>query len=145
MRIHVQHIGVVVRSIDETLDRLQRQFGAREVGVRRSSGAGERSALVEVGSDTYYLLMEPVREHGIVSEFYQNNGQGLHHVNVLVEDLDAFCKNYESHGRTLVGKSVGDGKHRGLSLPEETGGVLYVFTDMADRDAYQMNKEETIS
>ena len=69
----VSHIGLAVKSIDETLEKWTVLFGAREIARRELPELGQTSALVAVG-DSRFELMEPLGEEGVIPSFLAKHG-----------------------------------------------------------------------
>ena len=86
----INHVGLVVKNIDETLHLLTSLFGAREIGRRAYPDLGQTSCLVAIG-DSKYELMEPTGTEGVVPKFLAKYGEGFHHISLLSDNLNADC------------------------------------------------------
>jgi methylmalonyl-CoA/ethylmalonyl-CoA epimerase len=121
----INHIGLAVASIDEALAVLVSVFGARELGRKAFPELGKVSCMVRVG-DGLFELMEPIGETGVVPKFLREHGQGLHHVSLLADDLNAVCAALREQGLRVLG-SPQDGTV--FTHPKETSSVIYEITD----------------
>jgi methylmalonyl-CoA/ethylmalonyl-CoA epimerase len=121
----INHIGLVVKNIDETLGLLSGLFGAREIGRKAFPEIGQTSCLVAIG-DSKYELMEPLGSEGVVPKFLAKNGEGFHHISLESSDLDADCENLENHGAKIIARA---GKIA-FTHPRTTGGIVYEIEEI---------------
>lgn len=125
----LKHVGIAVKSIDETMARWSKQFGAVEVRERKTfEPIGQTSTLVQIG-DTYIELMEPWgTEESTISKFLAKNGEGFHHLSWLTDDVNA-----EGEHLTETGvKVLGQGDPVIFTHPKSTGGLVLEITEMED-------------
>jgi len=78
----INHVGVVVRNIDEVVGFLGETFGAEEITRVEFPELRQISAIVRIG-DGCFELMEPTAPDGAVGKFLETKGGGLHHVSLL--------------------------------------------------------------
>ncbi len=124
----VKHIGFAVKSIDETMQRWTAAYGAREVRPRKTfAEIGQTSTLVTIG-DTYFELMEPYGDVGVVPKFLEKHGEGLHHLSFLSDDLKEDCKNLTAAGVRLLG----EGQPIVFTHPKTSDGVVMEITEEDD-------------
>lgn len=121
----VNHIGLVVRSIDETLAEWKERFGAEEIGRCEYATLGQTSAMIKVG-DSYFELMEPLGTEGVIPAFLEKHGEGFHHISLHSDDLQADCGRLEQTGVRLLGRP---GDPVMFTHPKTTSGVLYEITE----------------
>lgn len=72
-------------------------------------------------------LLEATEEDSVVGRFVAKRGEGLHHVAVRVDEVDAMFESLKLRGVRLASDAVrvGAGGHRYFFVhPESTGGVL---------------------
>ena len=85
-----------------------------------------RLAMVQLGPSRIELL-EPLGEDSPVGRFLKKRGEGLHHVAIHVDDIEAKLADLKSKGVRLVTDRVqiGAGGHLYFFVhPESAGGVL---------------------
>jgi len=116
----INHVGLVVKNIDDYLKLLSDLFGAKEIGRRSYPELGQTSCLVAIG-DSKYELMEPIGTEGVVPKFLEKNGEGFHHISLLSNDLDADCANFEKNGARILTRD----DNMAFLHPKTTGGILY--------------------
>jgi methylmalonyl-CoA epimerase len=121
----VNHIGLAVRSIDETLRKWAVQFGAEEAGRCEYPALGQTSALVRIG-ESYFELMEPLGTEGVIPSFLERHGEGLHHISLHSDDLEGDCRRLEETGVRILGRP---GDPVMFTHPKTTAGVVYEITE----------------
>ena len=132
----LDHLGIAVRSVEEALKVYRDALGIEVAGVEEVAAEKVRVAMLPVG-DTRIELLEPTGEGSVVEKFIEKRGEGLHHIALAVDDLDAQLERLEKQGvRVIPGKGeVGAGGHRYAFLhPASCGGVLIELVESADKD-----------
>jgi methylmalonyl-CoA/ethylmalonyl-CoA epimerase len=123
----IDHIGVAVRSIDETLA-VYRAIGIQESAATRETVAGQqvRVAFLPVGESRIELL-EPSSEGSPIAKFLAKRGPGIHHVCFAVDDLDGALAELDAKGVRLIHRTPvpgAGGKRVAFLHPESGDGVL---------------------
>jgi methylmalonyl-CoA/ethylmalonyl-CoA epimerase len=125
--LRIDHLGVAVRSIDETLA-IYRALGIDETDAARETVPGQkvRVAFLPVGESRIELL-EPSSEDSPVAKFLARRGPGVHHVCFAVEDLEAALAELAGKGFRLIHTTPvpgAGGKRVAFLHPEAGDGVL---------------------
>ena len=120
----INHIGVVVKNIDETVEFFKEAFGAEEVERISFPEVGQVSCLLKIGRD-YFELMEPLGTGGVVAKYLAEKGEGLHHISLLSDNLEEDCEHLEKQGVRIVGKASEGSLEVAFTHPKTTGGILY--------------------
>lgn len=96
----IDHLGVAVASIDDALS-VYRALGLVE--VKREDVATQKvtAAFLPVGESRIELL-EPTSEDSPVAKFLEKRGEGLHHICVEVDDIEASLKALKAQGAPLI-------------------------------------------
>jgi len=124
----INHVGIVVKNIDEVLSLLHEAFGAEEIQRMEIPPMKQISSIVKVG-DSCFELMEPTAPEGPAGSFLDSKGGGLHHISLLCDDVQVLCDKLESEGLRIIGKIL-EGPFRVAFLhPKSAKGVLYELTD----------------
>jgi methylmalonyl-CoA/ethylmalonyl-CoA epimerase len=121
----IDHVGIVVSNIDETLKLLSDIFGFGESDTFMDSGQAFRSSLIRINDATFELI-EPIGTQGSIAKFLKERGNGLHHVSLEVDDLAEELKSLQKMGIRLINtepQPVGDSKVLFIH-PHSTKGVL---------------------
>lgn len=121
----IDHLGIAVRSIDETLKFYQEQLGLRVTGRETVELESVHVAMLPLGESRIELL-EPAKPGSVIAEFIEKRGEGLHHVALKVPDLGATVERLKAAGVRLMNEPrAGAGGHQYTFVhPSSTGGVL---------------------
>lgn len=122
--IRVDHLGIAVPSLGEAV----KAFEALGFGVEASHDVPTekvRTAFLPVG-ESYLELLEPTDATSVIARFLEKR-KGLHHVCVLVDDIDAALREMKTRGVRLLDEEprVGAGGCRVAFVhPSSAAGVL---------------------
>jgi methylmalonyl-CoA epimerase len=120
----IDHLGIAVPSLDAALQ-AYRALGFEVESVHEVATEKVRAAFLPVG-ETRLELLEPTDPGSVIARFLEKRA-GLHHVCVLVEDIDAALAELRAKGVALVDETPrpGAGGSRVAFLhPRAAGGVL---------------------
>ena len=84
----INHIGIAVSSLDETLPFYRDMLGMTFLGVEEVAEQKVKVAMLEVGESKIELL-EPTSPESPVAKFLEKNGPGIHHVAYEVADINS--------------------------------------------------------
>jgi methylmalonyl-CoA epimerase len=120
----VNHVGIVVKSIEETMKTYSELFGIKPARIEDVPDQGVKSAMVSIG-DTAIELIEPTDPSGGVAKFLERGG-GLHHISLEVEDIDAELKSLAGKGARLIDKEARSSYTGKIAFvhPAATKGIL---------------------
>jgi LAO/AO transport system kinase len=124
-RVRFDHLGVAVRSI-EAARGFYEALGLVMGAIETVEHEQVRVAMLGVGESRIELL-EATAEDSVIGRFLAKNGPGMHHVALLVKDLDDLLGRLPQSGVRLSsdGIKLGAGGHRYFFVhPESTGGML---------------------
>ena len=127
---HVDHIGIAVRSIDETLP-VYRALGLRETRREEVASQGVRTAFLPAGEPSIELL-EPTSPDSPVAVFLEKRGPGIHHLCFAVDDLDGMLEALARDGYRLIHRTPvagAGGKRVAFLHPAAGGGVLIELSE----------------
>ncbi len=121
----IDHTAVAVRDLDEAVTRYAGLLGGRTGERIVMEDQGVEVAFVSLG-DTQLELVQPLDPTSGVARFLDSRGEGLHHVGVAVDDLDAELRRLEADGVRLIDRVPRRGAHGLIAFihPHGTGGVL---------------------
>jgi methylmalonyl-CoA epimerase len=123
--IKIDHLGIAVRSLDQSLKFYRDQLGL-EVSARETVPHEKVNvAMLPLGQPRIELL-EPTEPDSVIGKFLEKRGEGLHHVAVRVPDLGASVEKLRASGARLLNEPrAGAGGHLYVFVhPSSTGGVL---------------------
>jgi methylmalonyl-CoA/ethylmalonyl-CoA epimerase len=127
----LNHIGIVVKDIDETIGLFSRLFGAEEIGRKTFEELGQTSALIRIG-DLKIELMSPYGDKGVVPDFLRKRGEGLHHISVITDDIDVEDEHLAKNGVNVMGKApkgINDDRVM-FTHPKQTNGILFEIVEL---------------
>jgi methylmalonyl-CoA/ethylmalonyl-CoA epimerase len=133
MALKIDHIGIAVRSISDSLAFYCEALELELAGSETVADQGVKVALLPVGESRIELL-EPVSEETPVGRFIAKRGEGLHHICYEVEDLESKLEKLRLRGmRTLDGypRRGAEGKLVAFLHPASANGVLVELVEKA--------------
>lgn len=101
MSISIHHIAIVVRSLDTALDFYQHALGLELAERRAVPEEGVEIAVLPTGESEIELL-QPLSTEGGVAAFLEKRGEGLHHVCLRVDDIEAAMARLSASGAQLL-------------------------------------------
>ncbi len=121
----LDHVGLVVKNSAESLELFSRLFGFEVTECREEAAAGFKSTLVAKG-EVVLELIEPVGPQGMIQRYMEKRGEGMHHISIQVEDLDAEMKRMKALGVQFSSAepAVVDGTRVIFVHPRSTNGLL---------------------
>ena len=121
----IDHLGIAVKSLDQAR-KFYEQLGLAVSCEEVVAHEKVKVAMVPLGESRIELL-EATEEDSTIGRFLAKRGEGLHHVAVHVEGIDAMFARLMAQGVRLASDAVrvGAGGHRYFFVhPASTGGVL---------------------
>ena len=122
----IDHIGIAVRSIDRALEFYRDALGAEPVRRERVEPEQVEAAVLPAGGGRIELL-EPTSPDSVIARFLERRGEGMHHLALQVEDIEAAVAAVRRSGRRLVVDKIqigAEGYRYVFVHPACTGGVL---------------------
>ena len=127
----IDHIGIAVNSLAEAVPAFSALLGTNSRGEEDVPSEGVRVAFFGTGSGLIELL-EPTDAESPVARFLARRGEGVHHVCLAVEDLEAALERAEHAGLRALEPRIrpGAGGRRVAFLhPKTTSGVLIELSE----------------
>ncbi|ELK45096.1 UNVERIFIED_CONTAM: methylmalonyl-CoA epimerase [Halobacillus marinus] len=127
----IAHIGIAVKSIDAVLPFYQHTLGLSLEAVETVNSEGVRVAFLKIG-ETKIELLEPLNDKSPIQSFLTKKGEGIHHIAVEVDHLDARLKKYKEQGVRLIHEEPAVGAHDtrvAFLHPKAANGVLYEMVE----------------
>lgn len=126
MLTKINHIGIAVKSLEESLPFYRDNLGMSFAGIEVVEEQKVRVAMLQIGESKIELL-EPIAEDSPVARFIEKNGQGIHHVAYEVEDVEAAIAKLAEEGVRMIDEKPRCGAHDtriAFLHPKSSGGVL---------------------
>jgi methylmalonyl-CoA epimerase len=130
----IDHIGVAVTSIDDSLALYRDALGMPLVHRETVTEQGVDAALLDVG-DGHVELLQPLGPDTAVGKFLARRGAGLHHVAYRVASIDDALAAARDAGLRLIDEHprIGiRGSRVAFLHPASTGGVLTEIVQPAE-------------
>lgn len=123
-RVAVDHIAFAVRDLESAKERM-RLYGGTMIVEGESEEDGYRVAVMRLGANIWTLL-NPTRADSFVADHLNRRGEGLHHVGVEVEDLDAAIDRLAHLGiKTHQYKEIPGVRKEALVGPKHAFGTVF--------------------
>lgn len=126
MSISIHHIAVVVHDLDEALNFYRDALGLEMTERREAPEEGVEIAFLPAGEGEIELL-RPLDEESGVARFLAKRGEGLHHICLAVDDIEAAMKRLRAAGAELLSdepRRHADGTRYVFIHPKSAHGVL---------------------
>ncbi|RIK43055.1 MAG: methylmalonyl-CoA epimerase [Chloroflexi bacterium] len=122
--LRVDHIAVAVPSIAEARKQFEGLYGAVYLGQNEIVESQYIVAYFQVGEDIFTLL-EGTTPESFVTQHVEKRGQGIQHMGVEVDDLDAFLAQLEDGGARVSNYIVREGvRKEALISPRSAFGII---------------------
>lgn len=132
----IDHIGVAVKNLDEAVKFYKDVLGLELVKIEEVPEERVRIAMFRVG-DSYIELLQGTDPESAVSKFIERRGEGIHHLSIHVDDVDAKTEELKSKGVTLTydkPREVSHGERKiNFIHPKSTFGVLLEIMTRRER------------
>ena len=129
----IDHIGVAVEDLDESIALYRDRLGMREQHRETVEEFGVEAALLEIG-DAHVELLTPIQPDSAVARFLERNGPGMHHVAYRTADIDAELERMAKAGVRMIDEQARTGirdSRVAFVHPKSTGGVLTEIVEPA--------------
>jgi methylmalonyl-CoA epimerase len=129
----IDHIGIVVHSIEEALQVYEGALGLRLTDVEEVPEQAVRVAFLPAGESKLELL-ESLTAEGGVAKFLEKRGEGMHHVCFEVDDIEATLQDLAARGIRLIDEQPRQGVHGRVAFlhPKSAHGVLIELIEKSD-------------
>jgi len=125
----IDHLGIAVRSLDETVKYYEEALGLHCEHREEVPSQKVRTAFFSVG-ETHIELLEGTEPDSTISKFIEKNGEGIHHVAFATDDITAQLEGAKNAGIKLIHEVPFEGAANKLVAflhPKFTHGVLTEF------------------
>jgi len=121
----VHHIGIAVNNLKESVALFEKLLGVK-AHIEEAPCQRVTEAVFQVGEGIEIDLLEPMGPDSAVAKFLEKRGEGLHHIALEVDDIDAVLKEMEEKGVRLIDKEGREGVAGKIAFlhPKSVNGVL---------------------
>ena len=130
----IHHIAIAVRNLDVALEFYRDALGLEVTARREVPEEGIETAFLPAGEGEIELL-RPLDKESSAARFLDKRGEGLHHVCLAVEDIEAAMERLRAAGARLMSESLRTGAHSTRYVfihPKSAHGVLLELYEVAE-------------
>ena len=123
---HIDHVGIAVRSLDETVPVYEKAMGLRCEHREEVPSQKVRTAFFDVGG-VHLELLEPTSPESPIAKFLADRGEGIHHIAFRTDDIASQLAQAAGAGLRLIHEKPFEGAAGKLVAflhPKSTHGVL---------------------
>lgn len=99
--LKVDHIGIAVKNLDETLKFYTEVLGLELGGTEVVEDQKVKVAFLPVG-DTEVELLESTSPDGPIAKYIEKNGEGIQHIAFKVDNIEEAIKHMEDKGMRMI-------------------------------------------
>ncbi|MFZ5966645.1 MAG: methylmalonyl-CoA epimerase [Bacillota bacterium] len=129
--LKVDHIGVAVKSLDETLKFYQDMLGLELHGTETVEEQKVKVAFLPVG-DTEVELLESTDPEGPIAKFIEKKGEGIQHIAFRVPNIEEAIAELMAKGVKMIDEKPrygAGGAKIAFCHPKSTNGVLVELSE----------------
>ncbi len=122
----VEHIGIAVKDLEKTMSFYDDILGLEKLSVETVESQGVSIAFFKTG-ETKIELLEPLNDESPIAKFIDKKGEGIHHMAIEVEDIEAKIEDMKEKGARFIGDKPTKGADNMKIIfvhPKSTNGVL---------------------
>lgn len=122
----IEHLGIAVKSIEESLKTFELLLGTECYKVEEVVSEGVKTAFLQIGESKIELL-EALNIESPIAKYLDKRGPGIHHIAFDVENIEEEIKRLSENGFTLIHQSPKDGADNKLIAflhPKSTESIL---------------------
>lgn len=129
----IDHLGIAVRSLDETIPYYENVLGLVCEGREEVESQKVRTAFFAAG-EVHLELLEPTSDESPIAKFLEKNGPGIHHIAFATDNIEGQLEKASGAGARLIHEVPFEGANDKLVAflhPKSTHGVLTEFCQSA--------------
>ncbi len=131
---HIEHIGIAVKSISESLPFFEEVLGLKCYNIEEVADQKVKTAFLQIGQ-TKLELLEPTSNESPIAKFLDKRGEGIHHIAFATPDCGEALKDAENKGVQLIDmepRKGAEGLNIGFLHPKSAHGLLLELCDSKD-------------
>lgn len=129
----IDHIGIVVRDIREALEAYEGALGLALREIREVPDQKVQIAFLPVGESNLELV-QPLTDDTGIARFLEKRGEGIHHICLEVEDIEAALARLRELGVPLIDEVPRQGAHGRVAFVHPKG-MHGVLIELAEHEA----------
>lgn len=132
----INHIAIAVNSLEEAAKFYQTVVGLTLSGIEVVPAQKTKVGFFKIGESNIELV-QPAEPDSPLVKFLETKGQGIHHICLEVDDVEAEVKSFVEKGATMVDQKPRPGAHNtrvAFVHPKSSGGVLIELCEYPKHD-----------
>ena len=132
MTTKLDHIGIAVRSLESA--KIYEDLGLVIEHVEVVETQRVKTAFLSVG-DSNLELLEPTSPDSPIAKFIEKRGEGIHHICLRVDDIEAHLERLKAAGYRLINEAPVPGAHGcrvAFLHPSAGNGVLIELSEKSE-------------
>jgi methylmalonyl-CoA/ethylmalonyl-CoA epimerase len=128
----IDHIAIVVENLEVALEVYRDALGMTVSAVQEMPEQDVKMAFLPSG-DSEIELLEPIHADSGIGKYLVKRGEGLHHICLEVDDIEATLADLRAKGSQLIDESPKQGAYGKIAFihPKGAHGVL---VELVQRD-----------
>jgi methylmalonyl-CoA epimerase len=131
----IDHVAIIVRNIEQALQFYRDTLGIEPSAIKEVPTEQVRIAFLPLGGPqgSEIELVEPLNANSSLAKFLEKRGEGLHHICLEVDDIDASLQEMQEKGAPVLDtqpRVAAEGRAVFLH-PKGTNGVLLELIEKA--------------
>ena len=131
----INHVAIVVQDIDAALNFCDHTFGLKLDHVEDVPSQKSKVAFLPLGESEIELVQPTTSDSGLAN-FLEKRGEGMHHICIEVEDIDATLAELKSKGVRLINEVPEElpGRKMAFIHPKAANGVLVELYQLTENN-----------
>ena len=128
----INHVAIAVNNIEEAAKFYQNILGLSLSGVEVVTAQKTRVGFFKIGESNIELV-QPSEPDSPLVKFLETKGQGIHHLCLEVDDVEAEVKSFLEKGATMIDQKSRPGAHNtrvAFVHPKSSNGVLIELCEL---------------
>lgn len=124
--LKIEHLGIAVADLKESIPLFEQLLNTPCYKTEEVASEGVNTAFFKLGESKVELL-EATKPDSPINKFIEKKGQGIHHIAIDVDDIEAEMKRLAALGFQLLSEQPKEGADNKLICflhPKSTNGVL---------------------
>lgn len=124
--LKIEHLGIAVADLKESIPLFEQLLNTPCYKTEEVASEGVNTAFFRLGESKVELL-EATKPDSPINKFIEKKGQGIHHIAIDVDDIEAEMKRLAALGFQLLSEQPKEGADNKLICflhPKSTNGVL---------------------
>jgi len=132
--IKINHVAIAVQDIDAALKFWEQTFGLELNLVEEVPSQKSKVAFLPLGESEIELVQPTTSDSGLAN-FLEKRGEGMHHICIEVEDIDATLAELKSKGVRLINDVPEElpGRKMAFIHPKAANGVLVELYQLTEK------------